>query len=340
MRPLSHMLTNAFIILGLVVTQVSSAAYMVYLSPFLSIGMNPLFFVILVNFFMFEIMLPFAVIFERSKWPARLSWKLIIQISSIALLGATLYQVMVITGMKITSPAIASAMPNLAPGIIFIVAVSLRFERFDINCWFTRLKILGNIVCIGGAVAFSIYQNPSSPPANSVDSGIFGGWFIGCICLFGAVLMNSFATIMQAATLMEFPAPLSLCAFASLLGTIFTAIAQLLIDGKIDVGTSTMNLWDAIRVALLSGVVNSAGLGFITWSVKEKGPVFVCMFNPVQTVASAILTAVVLGQSIGLKSIVAMFLMFCGLYEVLWAKTKEEAAFPQTTEDIQEPLLP
>ncbi|KAG6497193.1 WAT1-related protein At5g47470-like [Zingiber officinale] len=318
MRPLNHMLTNAFVILGLVVSQVGTAAYMVYLSPFLSIGMNPLFFVILVNFIMFGIMLPFAVIFER----------------------ATLYQVMMISGMKITSPAIASAMPNLGPGIIFIVAVSLRFERFDIKCWYTRLKILGNIVCIGGAVAFSIYQNPSSPPANSVDSGIFGGWFFGCICLFGAVLMISFSTIMQAATLIDFPAPLSLCAFSSLLGAIFTAIAQLVIDGKIDVGTSTIDLWDAIRVALMSGAVNSACLGFSTWSVKEKGPVFVCMFSPVQTVASAILTAVVLGQSIGLKSIVAMAFMFCGLYEVLWAKTKEEAAFPQTTEDIQEPLLP
>ncbi|XP_074580928.1 WAT1-related protein At5g47470-like [Curcuma longa] len=247
---------------------------------------------------------------------------------------------MMISGMKITSPAIASAMPNLSPGIIFIVAVCLRFERFDIKCWYTRVKILGNIVCIGGAVAFSIYQNPSSPPANSIDGGIFAGWFIGCLCLFGAVLMVSFATIMQAATLIEFPAPISLCAFASLLGAVFTAIAQLLIDGKIDVGTSAISCWDIIRVALTSGAVNSACIGFISWSVKEKGPVFVCVFSPVQTVSSAILTAVVLGQSIGLKSIVAMFLMFCGLYEVLWAKTKEDAAFAQTTtEDIQEPLL-
>ena len=38
----------------------------------------------------------------------------------------TLFQSLLLKGIKLTSPAMATAMPNLAPAIIFVIAWTLR----------------------------------------------------------------------------------------------------------------------------------------------------------------------------------------------------------------------
>jgi hypothetical protein len=40
----------------------------------------------------------------------------------------TLFQSLFLKGIKLTSPAMATAMPNLAPGLIFIIAWTLRYH--------------------------------------------------------------------------------------------------------------------------------------------------------------------------------------------------------------------
>jgi hypothetical protein len=40
----------------------------------------------------------------------------------------SIYQVFMMLGVKLTTPAIASAMPNLGPGFIFVIAAILRYE--------------------------------------------------------------------------------------------------------------------------------------------------------------------------------------------------------------------
>lgn len=39
----------------------------------------------------------------------------------------TLFQSLLLEGIKLTSPAMATAMPNLAPGLIFIIAWCFRY---------------------------------------------------------------------------------------------------------------------------------------------------------------------------------------------------------------------
>lgn len=47
----------------------------------------------------------------------------------VATCRVTGFQALMLHGMKMTSPAIASAMPNLAPGIIFIVSGCLGYSH-------------------------------------------------------------------------------------------------------------------------------------------------------------------------------------------------------------------
>ncbi|KAE8055096.1 hypothetical protein FH972_011957 [Carpinus fangiana] len=86
---------------------------------------------------------------------------------------------------------------------------------------------------------------------------------IGCLYLVAAVFILSTNVVLQAATLKDFPAPMSLCAITSLIG--------------------------------VGGAVSGA----------------------------FILSLATLGDTIDIGSLAGMFLMFTGLYFVLWAKGKE-----------------
>jgi hypothetical protein len=76
-----------------------------------------------------------------------------------------------------------------------------RFERVDLKCQYTRAKILGTLLCLGGAITMSILQSPTAPPGRRppdlAAAKSHQDWVIGCVCLLGAVLMLSGTIILQ-----------------------------------------------------------------------------------------------------------------------------------------------
>uniref|UniRef100_A0A0D3GR16 WAT1-related protein n=1 Tax=Oryza barthii TaxID=65489 RepID=A0A0D3GR16_9ORYZ len=135
---------------GLVAVQLAGAAYMVVLAPVLALGLDPLFLVTFGSLATGLFTLPFAINLERKRWPV------------------TVFQALMLHGMKKTSPAIASTMPNLAPAFIFVVAACLGFERVDLSCRYTRAKIAGTVLCLAGAVTMSVLQSPAAAAATRI----------------------------------------------------------------------------------------------------------------------------------------------------------------------------
>ncbi|XP_020247144.1 WAT1-related protein At5g47470-like [Asparagus officinalis] len=80
-------LEEFLIISGLIAVQVTSAIYMVMLTPILASGVRPLFLIIFACMATCIFVLPFAIAIERKKWPSKLSIKLVAQILLIALSG-------------------------------------------------------------------------------------------------------------------------------------------------------------------------------------------------------------------------------------------------------------
>nr|XP_018676800.1 PREDICTED: uncharacterized protein LOC103973019 [Musa acuminata subsp. malaccensis] len=131
-------------------------------------------------------------------------------------------------GMKKTSPAIASAMSNLAPGLIFIVAVCLRYaflhtyirkhlacichvaasivsvpcrlEKFEVEYWYSRAKVGETFVCFSGSVAMSCFRSNSNSPnlkskepkllMKHLDKDTYSDWILGCFYLLAAVVLQ------------------------------------------------------------------------------------------------------------------------------------------------------
>ncbi|CAL5086697.1 unnamed protein product [Urochloa decumbens] len=342
--------------LGLVGVQLAGAAYMVVVTPVLALGLDPLFLVAIGSLCTAVLTIPFAVKLERKKWPSELTSRLLFQFVVLALGGVTGFQALLLHGMKMTSPAIASAMPNLAPGFIFIISGCLGFERVDLKCRYTRVKILGTVVCLGGAIAMSVLQSPDAPSGHVLlprsaererAAAAAASWVAGCLFLLGAVLVLSGTIVMQAATMLHFPAPFTLCAVTSLIGAALTAAFQVATAGRFSPGTPQISLQIVLSLVLVGGVVSSACIMFQTWALEKKGPVMVSMFSPTQTVGTAVFSVLFLGRVMHLGSILGMVFLFSGLYAVLWAKKKEGQVLAAkrkeidrtVNSDMEKPLL-
>ncbi|XVF52613.1 hypothetical protein PTKIN_Ptkin05aG0032200 [Pterospermum kingtungense] len=317
------------IVAGLIGVQFVFAGNSVLLGYLMSLGLSPFTIVIFSTLATFFILSPFAVYFERSKWPKQLTLKLIIQLVFISFGGVTLFQSLFLKGINLTSPAMATAMPNLAPGFIFIIAWTCRLEKVTLSCLYSKVKIAGTLLCVLGALTMSIMQSTVSQKdarmiVSPTDNVVFDkDKVIGCMYLMAAVLVLSSNVVLQATTLGDFPAPMSLCAITSLIGVIITAMVQLVEYHDLQWSWPLLSVRDLIGFSLLGGAVSGVCVSFNGWAMKKRGPVLVSMFSPIGTVITVILSFITLGETVSLGSLAGMFIMFIGLYFVLWAKGKE-----------------
>jgi hypothetical protein len=77
---------------------------------------------------------------------------------------------------------------------------------------------------------------------------------------------------------------------------------------------------------MLQGFIAS-GVAFAVqiWCIDRGGPVFVAVYQPVQTLVVAIMASLTLGENFYLGGIIGAVLIIAGLYLVLWGKSKERA---------------
>ncbi|PKI41562.1 hypothetical protein CRG98_038073 [Punica granatum] len=345
-----QVLEEAVVIGGLVGIQFVYAGNSVLLSYLMSLGLNPLTLVVFSAFATFLILSPFAILFERSLWPKKFSLKLMVQLILISFGGVTMFQTLFLKGIKLTSPAMGTAMPNLAPGLIFVIAWAVRFEKVKISCLYSKVKIVGTLLCVVGALALSLIhstttkeaQLTSSSSSSPADTIFDKQKIIGCLYLMAAVFILSSNVVLQASALGDFPAPISLCAITSLIGVFTTAGVQLLEDHRFDLNWSIMSFGNLVGFSVLAGAISGSCVSFSGWAMKKRGPVLVSMFSPIATVCSVVLSVFSLGETIKLGSLASMFIMFTGLYFVLWAKGKEgltESDGMESEHDAEKPLL-
>ncbi|XP_044487401.1 WAT1-related protein At5g47470-like [Mangifera indica] len=340
------MLEDLAIVSGLIIGQFLYAGNSILMSYIMTLGISSLSIVIFSTFATFLLLSPAAVYFERKKWPQRWSLKLIFQLVLISIAGVTLFQTLFLKGIQLTSPAMATAMPNLGPGLIFVIAWTVRMEKVDLTCLHSKVKILGTLLCVIGALIMGLMHSttPVEEAANRTTLVSSAMMFdrekiIGCMYLLAAVFALSSNVVLQAMTLVDFPAPISLCAITSLIGVVITAAVQFIQEHKLDFDWEFRFPYIACY-SLLVGFMGGATVSFNGWAMKKRGPVLVSIFGPISTIISVVFTAVTVGNAIDIGSFTGMILMFCGLYFVLWAKRKEAYSDSLDGEfDAEKPLL-
>ncbi|XP_059598841.1 WAT1-related protein At5g64700 isoform X1 [Vitis vinifera] len=94
---------------------------------------------------------------SRTQRPS-LSFSVMMKIFVLASLGTTIFLNVYYAGLHYTSATVASALSNGIPSLTFLMAVLFRMEEVRIQSARGRAKVLGTMVCIGGALTFTFWK--------------------------------------------------------------------------------------------------------------------------------------------------------------------------------------
>lgn len=261
---------------------------------------------------------PLAYFLERNQRPA-MTCAIFWQIFALALCGATLFQNLYFAGLKDTSATFASATTNLIPVVTFVMATAFRIEKVNIRSKYGQAKVVGTIVCVGGAMLMTFYKGPVLVRL----SGVLGNtWLLGALMLFASCLFWSGWLTFQAPVVKKYPAEVSLTAIMMLQGTVQCTVVALIFEPK----ASAWKLkWDIQLLSIVySGVLCFAFAFFVqTYCIRLKGPIFAAMFNPTSTILVAVLEPFILHTKYHMGSLLGTILVISGLYSVLWGKAND-----------------
>ncbi|CAH9074470.1 unnamed protein product [Cuscuta europaea] len=323
-------------VLVMVIVQLGYAGVNIIGTAVMGAGMNPFIHIAYQQIFGSLVITPLAFFMERNTRP-KMTLRIFFQIFMSSLFGLTGDQTAYFVGLKHSTPTIATALANLIPAVTFIMAVLFRLERVGLRTKAGKAKILGTLICIGGAMLLSLYRGgvvigQSSInwkyAKNTVDknsscntSSSHGDLLLGPFMVLLSVLFYAAFLITQTRLGKEYGAPYSSTAIACVLASIECVTIAVSTDHNIsDWALTPMRAVSTVY----NGVVYSALAILLTsWCVERKGPLYVAVFNPLLLVFTAILSWAFLRETIHTGTVLGSILIIAGLYVVLLGKKKE-----------------
>lgn len=239
----------------------------------------------------------------------------------LALSGITVYQNLFYAGLMYTSAVFVSAISNIIPVFIFVMATASGMEKVDMSSKYGLAKIVGTIVCVGGAMVMTFYKGPVL--LTTLNGLSFNTWMLGALLLFVGCLFWSGWVTFQAPVVRKYPAQLSLTAIMLFQGTVLSILVALVVERK---ASAWRIKWGIELLSIMySGILCSSFALFLQmYCISVRGPVFVAMFGPTSTILVAILEYFILHVKFHLGSLLGTVLIIAGLYTVLWGKAKDE----------------
>ncbi|GLU12956.1 hypothetical protein SLE2022_296090 [Rubroshorea leprosula] len=320
------------LLLALLALQFCFAGFHIVSRVALNIGVSKVVYPVYRNIIALCLLSPFAYFMEKKERPP-LTFPLLVQFFLLALLGITANQGFYLLGLYYASPTFASAMQNSVPAITFVMASALRLEQVNVPSRGGWAKVLGTIASVGGATIITLYKGPpllhlsGQTQEFTLEDGIspkkMQNWTWGCIYLLGNCLSWAGWMVLQAPVLKKYPAKLTLTSFTCFFGLIqFLVIAAFV---ETDLNNWKIQSGQELFTILYAGIVASGiVISLQTWCIHKGGPVYVAVFQPLQTLLVAIMASLILGDQLYSGRIIGAVLIMVGLYSVLWGKSKEK----------------
>ncbi|KAF0899025.1 hypothetical protein E2562_012714 [Oryza meyeriana var. granulata] len=313
--------------IGVLALQFLLAGFHIVSRAALNMGISKIVFIVYRNLISLALLAPFAYFLEKKDRPP-LTFSLLVEFFLLALLGITANQGFYLLGLYHLSPTYASAIQNTVPAITFAMAAVLRLEQVDLSRRHGVAKVVGTVVSIGGATVITLYKGlPLFHHGLNIkslsSSSLILNWTLGCVFILGHCLSWSGWMVLQVPVLKRYPARLSVLSLTCIFGLLqFLVIAAF---AEEDLSRWKVNSGSELFTILYAGLVAS-GVAFALqiWCIDRGGPLFTAVFQPVQTVAVAVMAAIILGDQLYTGGIIGAVLIVIGLYFVLWGKSEEK----------------
>ncbi|GLJ17399.1 hypothetical protein SUGI_0302470 [Cryptomeria japonica] len=284
---------------------------------------------------------PLAYILERKTRP-KLTIRIFCEIFISSLVGITLNQNFYYTGLNYTTATFSTALLNLVPAVTFLMAIVFRMESLNIRSLAGQAKIVGTLICVGGAMTMTLYKgiklqlwsspfhlNQHNESTHKTEDLTKGSLLVLMSCI-------SFSAwnILQTSITKKYPVQYSSTALMCFLATIQSAIITLIFErDHYEVWVLGWNV--QLLAAIYSGVVASAiSFCLMTWCIEKMGPVFTTMFWPLVLIIVALLGSILLDEKFYLGSVIGAVQIVIGLYIMLWSKSKEMEKIVKTTSTL------
>ncbi|CAI9109088.1 OLC1v1008830C2 [Oldenlandia corymbosa var. corymbosa] len=281
---------------------------------------------------------PIALFLEWKTAPS-LTFMAFFKIFMLSLFGITLSWNLNTLALQYTSATLASAAVSTIPVFTFILAVILRMEKLNKRTVPGIIKIIGIVICLGGALTIAFFNGPPylrllmndhifKNHSQKQDRGQNATtstttWIKGVVLMLISYLFWSSWLLFQGSMIKSFPSRLLCTTFQSF----FSAIQCFIIAISLERNPNEWKLgWNIklISVAYCGIVISGLTFHLQAWVVDNKGPVFQAIWTPLGLISTVCSAAVLFGLIISLGSILGAVLMVVGLYCVLWGKIKEQ----------------
>ncbi|KAG6773056.1 hypothetical protein POTOM_020310 [Populus tomentosa] len=216
----------------------------------------------------------------------------------------------------------------------FFSSIFCRQESVGIKKTSGQAKLLGTIVCVGGAMLLSFYHGhminigESSIHWNYADStgnsstDKKSNFVLGSLFIIASAISWAIWFIVQAKVSLKFPAPYTCTLLMCFMGSIECVAIGIGANHK--VSEWSLRSPGRLIAALYAGIVCSAlAFSLTSWSIQRKGALYVSVFSPLLLVIVAVLSWALLHEKIYVGTAVGSILIVAGLYAVLWGKDKE-----------------
>ncbi|KAF3612661.1 putative methyltransferase PMT18 [Capsicum annuum] len=293
---------------------------------------------------------PIAFFLERNTRP-KLTPQILCYLFLSAIVGASLTQYLFLLGIQYTSATFACAFLNMVPVITFLMALLFGLEAFNIKDRSGRAKVIGTLICLGGAFLLTFYKgiplihfSHVQDLSRTVEEPISSSkrneqWMFGSMILFAGTLLWSSWFLLQSKIAKKYPCQYSSTVIMTFFSAIQSAILTLSTDRRLSIWIPNEKTIDMLSV-VYTGLVGS-GLCFVgmSWCVKKRGPVFTAAFSPLIQVMAAMLDVPLLHEQLNLGSVMGSVIVIVGLYFLLWGKIKEMQKVSQETGEKKEKEL-
>ncbi|XWS58069.1 hypothetical protein CRYUN_Cryun08bG0003500 [Craigia yunnanensis] len=288
---------------------------------------------------------PFAFFLERKTRP-KITKPILFQIFLCSLTGATANQVFYFVGLENSTATVACALNNVLPAAIFVLAALCREEAVGIKKASGQAKVLGTLVCVGGAMLLSLYHGHTvgigessihwkyADKMTSKSSNNGSNFFLGPFLVMACAVSWAVWLIIQGQTRKNFPAPYTCTALMCFMASIDCTVIGIFSDHKISDWSlsSSMKLIAALYAVSICMVhlvkefrTRLSQFDNILPPVLEypkKGPLYVSVFSSLLLVIVAVLSWALLGEKFYVGTVIGPVLIV-GLYAVLWEKDRE-----------------
>ncbi|XP_030444303.1 WAT1-related protein At5g64700-like [Syzygium oleosum] len=283
---------------------------------------------------------PLALYFERGN-TTKLSLKVWFWLFINALTGVSLSMGLYYYGLRNTTATYATNFLNIIPIVTFVFSVILRVEPLRLNTRAGKVKTIGALVCVAGALTTIFYQGKSfhinHQRSRSHTKIIPSNWTRGTLMLVGSCLSYGIWFMVQVKLMRVFP----LKYWSTMLTCIIASWQATVVGLCINRSSKSWSLgWNLqlITIVYSGALATAATFCLISWVVAKRGPTYPSMFNPLTLIFVTVLEALVLGEAIHLGSLVGTILILVGIYSFLSGKRKELIMNPQPPVNIILPM--